>query len=328
MKALHLLPPGGTSWGGGIPATLTSLAESPQLQWVTFRQVPLDQAAETMRDWRPDALIWHPACSWRLLPQQWRLRGIPRVLVEHHYCRGFELHQVPSRRRFRTMLRLAYALFDRVVPVSHGQSDWMGATGLVPASKVRVIPFSRTLDDFLSLPLGRPPHTPFRLGAFGRFARQKGFDTLIRAVRMLPAGSVQLLLGGDGELDAELRDLAAGHPGIRFLGPLSNVPAFLRDCDGIAIPSLWEPWGNACLEVRAAGLPVIVSGVGGLSEQVEGCGFVVPPGSETGLADAIRRLIALPGAERLRLSEQARDSSIGSWDRFCRSWSNLLRELR
>ena len=327
MKALHLLPPGGTTWGGGIPATLISLAESPQLQWVSFRQVPLELAVETLRNWRPDVVIWHPACSWRGLPDQSRLNGIPSVLVEHHYCQGFETYQVPNRLRFRMMLRLGYSLFDRVVSVSYGQARWMMDSKLLRASRLRVIPFSRTLDEFLALPIGRSPHTPLRLGAFGRFVKQKGFDTLIKAVQLLPLGSVQLLLGGDGVLDSELRSLAAGHPAITFLGPITNVPAFLHDCDAMAIPSLWEPWGNVCLEVRAAGLAVIVSTVGGLSEQIEGCGFAVPPASATELAAAIQQLIALSADDRSRLADRARASSLNSWDQFCRSWDSLLREL-
>jgi glycosyltransferase involved in cell wall biosynthesis len=327
MRALHVLAPGETSWGGGIPAYLNSLAESPILQWVSFRQVPLGSLRESLRRWSPDVVIWHPACSWRQLPDQIRLIGIPSVLVEHHYCQGFENYQVPHTLRFRTMLRLAYSRFDRVVSVSSGQARWMKEADLVRASRLRVIPVSRTLEAFLELRIDRSPHHPLRLGAYGRFVQQKGFETLIKAVQLLPPGSVQLVLAGDGVLDSELRSLAAGHPAITFPGPITDVPAFLDGCDAIAIPSLWEPWGNVCLEARAAGLPVIASRVGGLSEQVEGCGFLVAPASATELAAAIQQLIALSDDERSRLAHNARASSLTSWDQACRSWDSLLREL-
>ncbi|MBD2551284.1 glycosyltransferase family 4 protein [Microcystis elabens FACHB-917] len=327
MKVLHVLSPGETSWGGGIPATLNGMAESPFLEWISFRQASLEAALETLHSWRPDVVIWHPACSWRGLPDQIRLIRTPSILVEHHYCNGFEICQVPYRSRFRMMLRLGYSLFDRVVSVSTGQASWMMDSRLLGASRLRVIPFSRTLEVFQRLPIGRSPHTPLRLGAFGRFVKQKGFDTLIKAIQILPLGSVQLLLGGDGLLESELRSLAAGHPGITFLGPITDVPAFLHGCDAIAIPSLWEPWGNVCLEARAAGLPVIVSSVGGLSEQMKGCGFAVPPASDTELADAIQQLIALSADERSRLADEARVSCLNSWDQFCRSWDSLLREF-
>lgn len=327
MKVLHLLAAGETSWGGGIPATLSSLAASPMLRWVSFRQVPLGFALEALHSWRPDVVIWHPACSWRGLHDQLKLIRIPSVLVEHHYCQGFETYQVPNQLRFRVMLRLGYSLFDRVVSVSCGQAQWMLDSKLLGSSRLRVIPFSRSLEKLQDLAIDHPPHTPLRLGAFGRFVKQKGFDVLIKAVQMLPPGSVQLLLGGDGVLDSELRSLAAGHPGITFLGPITDVPAFLQDCDAMAVPSLWEPWGNVCLESRAAGLPVIVSSVGGLSEQVEGCGFAVPPASVSELAAAIQQLLALSAEERCCLAHKARESSLNSWDQFCRSWDSLLREL-
>jgi len=297
------------------------------LQWVSFRQVPLGFALEALHSWRPDVVIWHPACSWRGLHDQLKIIRIPTILVEHHYCQGFERYQVPNQLRFRMMLRLGYSLFNRVVSVSCGQAQWMLDSKLLGSSRLRVIPFSRTLDELRNLPIESTPHIPLRLGALGRFVKQKGFDVLIKAVQRLPPGSVQLLLGGDGALDSELRGLAAGHPGITFLGPITDVPAFLHDCDGMAIPSLWEPWGNVCLESRAAGLPVIVSGVGGLSEQVEGCGFAVPPASVTELAAAIQKLLALSAEERFRLAHKARQSSLNSWDQFCQSWDSLLREF-
>lgn len=327
MKVLHLLAAGETSWGGGIPATLSSLAASPMLRWVSFRQVPLGFALEALHSWRPDVVIWHPACSWRGLHDQLKLIRIPSVLVEHHYCQGFETYEVPNQLRFRVMLRLGYSLFDRVVAVSCGQAQWMLDSKLLGSSRLRVIPFSRSLEELQDLAIDHPPHTPLRLGAFGRFVKQKGFDVLIKAVQRLPPGSVQLLLGGDGVLDSELRSLAAGHPGITFLGPITDVPAFLQDCDAMAVPSLWEPWGNVCLESRAAGLPVIVSSVGGLSEQVEGCGFAVPPASVSELAAAIQQLLGLSAEERCCLAHKARESSLNSWDQFCRSWDSLLREL-
>jgi glycosyltransferase involved in cell wall biosynthesis len=327
MRALHVLAPGGTSWGGGIPAYLSSLAESPKLQWVSFRQVPVELATETLRSWHADVVIWHPACSWGSLPDQFRLIKTPSILVEHHYCQGFETYQVPDRLRFRTMLRLGYSLFNRVVSVSSGQAHWMMDAKLLATSRLRIIPVSRTLDEFLKLPIGRSAHTPLRLGAYGRFVQQKGFDTLIKAVQLLPLGSVQLRLGGNGLLDSELRSLADGHPDITFLGPVTDVPAFLNGCDAIAIPSLWEPWGNVCLEARAAGLPLIVSKVGGLSEQIEGCGFAVLPASAPELAAAIQELIALSANERSRLGHNARASSLNSWDQACHSWDSLLREL-
>jgi glycosyltransferase involved in cell wall biosynthesis len=97
------------------------------------------------------------------------------------------------------------------------------------------------------------------LGAYGRFSQQKGFDILIKAMQLVPSNQVQLILGGYGADEAMLKQLAEGMENVRFLGAISDVPSFLSTCDVVIIPSRWEPWGNVCLEAKAAGKPVIDS---------------------------------------------------------------------
>lgn len=328
MKVLHILPPGGTTWGRGIPAVLRTLAEAPELAWVEFRFTPLDQLATTLLSWHPDLYIWHPAFSWRLLAQFLKLRGLKGISYEHHYCAGFENYRVPSRWRFRAMLRLAYGQMVKVVAVSQGQAAWLKQAHLVQRKCLEVIPFTPPLEPFYALPLERDSAHPLRLGAFGRFVEQKGFETLIDAVKLLQAGSFHLSIGGDGDLDDALRNRSADHPSISFLGPILDVPAFLSHCDVIVIPSRWEPWGAVCLEVRAAGLPVIVSDVDGLSEQVQDCGYLVPPDDPQALAAAIAGMITASPSERTRMAVKARESCMGSWSAFVDSWNQLLRSLQ
>lgn len=61
--------------------------------------------------------------------------------------------------------------------------------------------------------------------------------------------------------------------------------------DWVVVPSLW--WENAPLvieEARAAGRPVIASGIGGMAERVaDGVdGLHVPPGDAAALAETMR----------------------------------------
>jgi glycosyltransferase involved in cell wall biosynthesis len=60
------------------------------------------------------------------------------------------------------------------------------------------------------------------------------------------------------------------------------------------MPSFFEGLSNACLEASAAGLPLVVTAVGGLPEIVAhgDTGEVVPPGDAQALADALGRLLA------------------------------------
>ncbi len=329
MKVLHVLGARGMGWSGGIAATLRSLSESPIGNTASFREGDLGEAAAILREWRPDLFVWHGACSWRVLPHLAALRRRCRgVVFEHHYSAGFERCQVRSRRRFRALLRLSYGLMNRVVAVSEGQARWLREARLASPQRLRVLRSSRRLEPFLALP-DRPAATgPLRLAAYGRLTEQKGFDVLIRAVRELPAGCVQLAIGGEGPLEGTLRSLAGEDPAIEFLGRVDDVPGLLAGSDAVVIPSRWEPWGNVALEARAAGRPLIATDVDGLSEQIGGCGLPVPVDNVAALSGAIRRLLGFSAEERRALGAAGRASARGAWDTYLAGWEQLLGEFR
>lgn len=328
MKVLHILGNQGMGWTGGISATLNSLAQSHLAEWVEFQLVTADRATAMVSTWQPDLLVWHRASSWKGLPELLRWKTRPQILIEHHYSAGFEQHQVPSRWRFRSMLRLTYGLMDRVITISEGQRRWMEKQQLVRPEKLRLIRSSRTLDAFLQVPEKVQPETPFTLAAYGRFTEQKGFDRLIQAVQQLPSGTVQLLLGGQGPQEPILKQLAGHHPHIHFLGRVDDVPGFLNRCDAVVIPSRWEPWGNVCLEARAAARPVLVTDIDGLSEQAEGCGLRVEPDRETDLAAGIQTLVNAFVEQRQIWGQQGRLTASRAWEDYVNAWDKVLRELQ
>jgi glycosyltransferase involved in cell wall biosynthesis len=335
MNVLHVLPTGGMGWSGGIRPTLRHLAAAEALAHHSFELAGLADLQEVIARGHPDVLAWHVASSWKLLPRLLRRRSLPLLLFEHHYCAGFEQHTVPSTRRFRTMLRFSYGAAARVVAVSLGQKRWMEEARLVDERRLRLICSSRPLQSFLALPPPPPPTAgaPIRLLSYGRFTPQKGFDRLIRALRRLPEAPLQLNLVGDGPQRRELERLAAADSRIRVEGPSADIPARLGEADVVVIPSRWEPWGNVCLEARAAARPVVVTGVDGLPEQVQNCGLVVPAVADESegeqlLAAALEALGNTPAQERLGWSRQARRSTAGAWTGYVDGWRRLLEEFR
>ena len=54
-----------------------------------------------------------------------------------------------------------------------------------------------------------------------------------------------------------------------FTGPQSDVKRFYASADIFVFPTLYEPFGNVCLEAMASGLPVITSRINGASEIME-----------------------------------------------------------
>jgi glycosyltransferase involved in cell wall biosynthesis len=328
-KICHLIGGHGMGWTGGIKATLNSLESSYLSEKFEFITATLSTASSVISKQRPEVIVVHAASSWRGLFPLWKLRRKGKLIInEHHYCAGFEAVNVPSVTRFHGMLKLAYGMCDRLITVSQGQQNWILKNQLASADKITVIPSSRIIFSFLNVPAKpRLTNQPFILGAYGRFSKQKGFDILIDAVKQIPDSRIQLQIGGGGEDEAKFKQLAANCPHIEFVGRIDDVPAFLSQCDAVVIPSRWEPWGNVCLEARAAGKPIIASAVDGLSEQIQDFGLLVPPENSVALAKAIQELVNLPADKLAEIGQQGKASAINSWQTYLSNWERLLEEL-
>jgi len=131
-----------------------------------------------------------------------------------------------------------------------------------------------------------------------------------RAAPDLP--DVELVMVGDGPLRDDLTTLARtqGVGGrVRFVGVQSNVADWLRAADVFALTSVSEAASLTLLEAMAAGLPVVVSAVGGNPEIVRACveGLHFPRGDDVALADRITTLFRDPAlAARMGAAGRAR----------------------
>ncbi|HMM75129.1 MAG TPA: glycosyltransferase [Gammaproteobacteria bacterium] len=142
----------------------------------------------------------------------------------------------------------------------------------------------------------------------------KGHGDLLHALAQasarLPSGWTMLLVGRDDGIGLSLREEARrlrldGH--LRWLGALDDVGPVLAAADIGVLCSHEEGFSNAVLEGMAAGLPMIVTDVGGNAEAViDGvCGRVIPAHVPAALAAALTELAASP-ADRARMGEAAR----------------------
>ncbi len=274
-----------------------------------------------------DVIITHCPPSWQSLPfiLSLRLRNphARLVHVEHSYCRNWEQRMVPNAKRFRLMLRLAYSLYDEVLAVSHGQRAWLLEIGAIRADKLFIHnPWSGSQGlEKLAAPSFQPDR-PLRLVAIGRFAEAKGFDTLVAAMRLLPADRFTLELAGCGPQEAELREAALCMPNVRFAGKVDDVSQFYERCDVVLIPSRWESFGQVAAEARLAARPILVSHADGLPEQVGEAGIIADCSTAQSLADAIARMGKAPLAD---MSRAARASMKGAEQSRIKAWIALAR---
>lgn len=250
-----------------------------------------------------------------------RFRG-PVVIVEHSYTRAFEQQCVNSRRRFRFFLRLCFRLAHKVVAVSEGQADWMIDAGLVKVERLVCIPQAIDIEYLADQPLTQRQSGPLRLGAYGRFVKQKGFDTLLKAMRSISPEIATLDLAGYGPEGAALKALAGDLPHVRVHGLATNLPSFLKQIDCVIVPSRWEAYGLVAHEARAAGKPLIATSVDGLVEQLRsGCGLLTPPNDQAGLAESIR---TMAGLDLEAMAVAARLSTTGCLHRKLEAWRQLF----
>jgi len=145
--------------------------------------------------------------------------------------------------------------------------------------------------------LGIPPEAPL-IGSVGRLAQIKRYDVLIHAFatvrRCLP--TARLLLVGDGPKRQELADLAAGlglRGAVYFLGYRDDRQRYLSAIDVFVLSSDSEGTPLALLEAWAAGLPVVVTRVGGLPELIEHriTGRLVPPGDSGAFGQTLTEVL-------------------------------------
>ena len=111
---------------------------------------------------------------------------------------------------------------------------------------------------------------------------------------------------------------------VQFLGVLDDMPSLYRAADVFLLPTIYDPFSNACLEALAAGLPVITTAANGFAEIIENGvhGNVIEDPRDTGaIRDAL--LLWSDSSRRERAALRIRELA----DRFDIS-ANVAETLR
>jgi len=113
---------------------------------------------------------------------------------------------------------------------------------------------------------------------------RKGLQFAIEAVEA-QKGKMKLLVAGRGKAG----EFSSSQT--EFLGVVRDMPSLYRAADIFLLPTVYDPFSNACLEALAAGLPVITTKANGFSEIIENGrhGTVVDdPRNVSALSDALQ----------------------------------------
>lgn len=245
--------------------------------------------------------------------------GVPVVVVSH----GGDLYRTTKdRRRPHIWKRIvhAYSHADALVAISPYIEQLIREICPSPPS-LRYIPNGIELEAFRA-PATRPAdftdERPFVL-CLGNLNELKGFDDAIAAYGMARAqralADTQLVVVGDGPLDAELRRQAvelglADH--VRFVGRRTGNDKhwFLQNCQFGLMPSIEEGHPIVGLEFLACGKPIVCTTNRAFDHMYDDGvnSFRVEPKDRTALTAAVIRMAA---SDRTAMGACCRERSEG-----------------
>jgi UDP-glucose:(heptosyl)LPS alpha-1,3-glucosyltransferase len=209
--------------------------------------------------------------SYLIAAQQWRGIHGARIMRLTPY-RQLQAY-IESRGFASPCLKLALA-------VSRSVRDDLIATFKLPQDKVATLYNGVDIERFqpvrnadakreLRRQFGLPESTPVIAFAGNGFAR-KGLELLLRAWPRLEGQPWLAIAGADRDLRAfkRLADRLGLTSRVAFLGAVRDIAQLYQAVDALALPTLFEAFGNVVLEAMASGIPVLTSAWAGVAELI------------------------------------------------------------
>jgi glycosyltransferase involved in cell wall biosynthesis len=268
-----------------------------------WRQPGLDPAmpvklARHFREQGAQIVHAHQCTAWFYSALARLLYPAPRLLLQEH---GRFYPEMENRKRAMVHRLLIAMLTHRFVAVSEDVRSRLQRYEGLEGKEIKVIyngatsapPLAQDARDALRRELGFTPDC-FVVGTVGRFDPIKNLPMLVDTFARASKGIANLrgLLVGDGPMFPEVRSLitrAGLSDRVRTTGFREDAHKVVQCMDLFVLSSFSEGTSMALLEAIAAGVPVVVTDVGGNPEIVvkDQSGWVVPSDSVTAMTEAI-----------------------------------------
>ena len=141
--------------------------------------------------------------------------------------------------------------------------------------------------------------------AAGRLTRQKGFDLLIEAAKILKDNkrSFTILIAGTGKDRKSLQKKINLNQlsNVKLIGFQNNLLSILKAADYVIMPSRQEGMPNVVMESMALGKSVLAAKVNGVSELMDHnkTGFIFEPMEVKPIVDAMNFVLDNHGSEKI-----------------------------
>lgn len=247
---------------------------------------------------------WLTASAAKTLKQSF---NIPLVATIHatESGRNSGIHDETQRYINDTEWLLTYEATEVIVNSNFMKGHVQSLFGL-PFEKINVIPNGINLTNFNGIERDYDFRRQYAMDNekiilyVGRLVYEKGIQHLISAMPKILNGynDAKLVIAGKGgmldELKAQVEYLGISNK-VYFTGYLNSkqVQKIYKCADIAVFPSTYEPFGIVALEAMLAGVPTVVSDIGGLNEIVDHGinGMKTYAGNSNSIADSVLNLL-------------------------------------
>lgn len=331
-----------------------------QLRRTWYNPGSARQLRQRIDEFKPDALLFHnvfPVGSPSLFHVAQQL-GVPVIYYIHNfrpfsiggslYAGGEIVHEALHGNYWREVKfgvwqgSILKSAVMAVVLMRLHRSGWLRSVkawvGISEFVRDRLIEAGVNLSDAFALrhswdamtapPIGEDAHAYLYLG---RLVDVKGVVLLLDAwheiAAKLGAAAPELWIGGEGPLEAKVREAATRNPKIQFHGLVDGTQKreLIRRCRAMIAPSIWyEPLGLVTYEAYDFCKPMLAAESGGLMETVVPgvTGDLFKRGDKTALVDAVLRFESLSDHDRKTRGQTGRqwlleNTNVSAWrERF------------
>jgi glycosyltransferase involved in cell wall biosynthesis len=267
----------------------------------------LRELRRVLKGLRPELVSTHSAKAGILGRLAARSVGLPVIFTAHGWAFTDGI-PAPRATMYSWIEWLATPLASKIITVSDYDRRLAILRRVAPSEKL--ITIHNGMPDIPAEHRADPSRSPVRLVMIARFEPQKDHATLFHALAGLKGKQWHLDLIGDGPLLPQAREMSSRlglADRVQFWGQRKDVAARLAEAQLALLITNWEGFPRSILEAMRAGLPVIASSVGGVSESVRDgeTGFTVGRGDIQGLQQRLGQLLTDPDT-RTRMGQKAR----------------------